>query len=217
MGCPCPMPVTRTQTDHDLSRLEDAVKHDPERAEIIARVRRFKSGWYELAESLTELRRSEKWRKWGHANFDDYCRREMHLRKETVDKLTGSFSFLQKKAPEVLRRDPRDQALPSYPAVDFLRRAEEESGASDDTLSEVRRDVLDEVLPAAQVARRYSEVLFPVDAAEAGEKRRGSLRATAAKLIELLALARDDGAVSKELAADIEEPLSRLVSTLEAN
>jgi hypothetical protein len=213
------MPVTapRTQTDRDLSRLEDAVKHDPERADVIARVRRFKAGWYELAEKLTELKRNEKWRKWGHANFDDYCRRELHLRKETVDKLTGSFSFLQKKAPEVLQRDPRDQPLPSYQAVDFLRRAEEESGASDDTLSEVRRDVLDEALPAAQVARRYREVLFPVDAAEASEKRRGSLRTTAAKLIELLAMAREDGAIPKELVAEIEEPLSRLVSSLEAN
>jgi len=208
----------QTRTDAELAKAEEALRHqDPERAEAIARVRRFKAGWYELASMLTELRKNEKWKRWGHSSFEDYYRRELHLRRETVDKLTGSFTFLQKRAPEVLDRDGSSAPLPSYQSVDFLRRAEEESKAGDDTLSELRGKVFDEAMPLSQLARRYNEVLFPLDPEAQGEKRRTSLRSTAARLIELLAQAREDGAVAAELAAEIEEPLQRLVSKLELN
>ncbi len=208
----------QTRTDADLARSEEALRNqDPERAEAIARVRRFKAGWYELASTLTSLRKSEQWKRWGHSTFEDYYRRELHLRRETVEKLTGSFAFLQKRAPQVLDRDGREGPLPSYQAVDFLRRAEEESGAGDDTLNELRGKVLDEAMPLSQLARRYNEVLFPLNPEAQGEKRRHSLRSTAARLIELLAQAREDGAVAAELAAEIEEPLQRLVSKLELN
>jgi hypothetical protein len=205
----------RTKVDDALAHAEEQHQHDPERAEIIARVRRFKSGWYELAQSLSEMRRSERYKAWGYADFDDYCKRELHLRKETVDKLTGSFSFLRKRAPEVLDRDGRDAPIPSYQAVDFLRRAEEEAQAPEETVREIRRHVLDEGTSLPKISRLYRQVVFPVDESAETEKRRGSLKSTIVKLVELLAMARDDGAVPKELAAEIEEPLSRLAAHLE--
>jgi hypothetical protein len=206
----------RTKVDDALARAEEEHQHDPERSEVIARVRRFKAGWYELAQSLSELRRSERYKSWGYADFDDYCKRELHLRKETVDKLTGSFVFLRKKAPEVLDRDGRDAPIPSYQAVDFLRRAEEEAQAPEDTVREIRRHVLDEGTSLPKISRLYRQVVFPVDESAESEKRRGSLKNTIAKLVEQLALARDDGAVPKDLAAEVEEPLSRLAAHLEA-
>src|SRR5437764_13726750 len=97
--------MPRTRTDDVLAASEIQHAHDPERAELIARVRRFKASWFELGEALTEQKRSEKWRQWGYAAFDDYVKRELHLRADTVDKLTGSFTFLRARAPEVPRRD----------------------------------------------------------------------------------------------------------------
>ena len=100
--------MPRTKTDDVLAASEIQYAHDPERAELIARVRRFKASWFELGEALTEIKRSEGYKKWGHAAFEDYCKKELHLKRETADKLTGSFVFLRAKAPEVLRRDGRD-------------------------------------------------------------------------------------------------------------
>jgi hypothetical protein len=205
----------RTKVDDNLARAEVEHAHDPERSEVIARVRRFKAGWYELAESLSDLRRSERYKQWGYADFDDYCKRELHLRKETVDKLTGSFTFLRKKAPEVLNRDGRESPIPSYQAVDFLRRAEEEAQAPEDTVREIRRHVLDEGTSLPKISRMYRQVVFPVDEAQEGEKRRTSLKSTIEKLVELLALAREEGSVPAPLAAEIEEPLARLAAHLE--
>ena len=204
----------RTQTDDALAAAEAVHAGDPERADMIARVRRFKASWFELGSALTELRRTERYTQWGFSNFEDYCRRELHLKRETADKLTGSYAFLRRAAPEVLQRDGREAPIPSYQAVDFLRRAEEESEAPPETLSEIRRQVLDEGTELPKLSRIYRQVVFPVDADEAADKRRQSLKQTVAKLVELLALAREDKLVPVQLCAEVEEPLSRLASAL---
>jgi hypothetical protein len=188
---------------------------DPERAEMIARARRFKASWFELAESLTQLRRDEAWRRWGFADFESYCKKELHLKPDTVDKLTGSFAFLRARAPEVLRRDGREAPLPTYQAVDFLRRVEEESDAPPDTIREIRRKVLDEGTELPKLSRVYRQVVFPVDEDDARGKKRAQLRQSVDKIVELLALAREEGWVPATLCAEIEEPLQRLQSALQ--
>jgi hypothetical protein len=211
-----PAAKRRTHTDDTLAAAEAAHADDPDRAEMIARVRRFKASWFELGEALTEMKRSEDFKRWGFANFEDYCRRELHLKRETADKLTGSFIFLRSKAPEVLTRDGRNAPIPSYQAVDFLRRAEEESEAPEDTVREIRRRVLDEGTELPRLSRMYREVVFPVDEEEQKDKRKATLKQTIAKLVELLALARDDKSLPADLCAEAEEPLQRLAAALEA-
>ncbi|MDB4964882.1 MAG: hypothetical protein JWN44_571 [Myxococcales bacterium] len=181
---------------------------------MIARVRRFKASWFELGESLTEIKRSEAFKKWGHGSFEDYCKKELHLKRETADKLTGSFAFLRTKAPEVLRRDGRDGPIPSYQAVDFLRRAEEESDAPAEMLTEIRRHVLDEGTPLPKISRIYREAVFPLDPEQQTEKRLTNLSSTINRLVEFLALARADRIVPEQLCAEVEEPLARLAQHL---
>jgi hypothetical protein len=206
--------MLRTKTDDVLAASEIQHSHDPERAELIARVRRFKASWFELGEALTEIKRSEGFKKWGHASFEDYCKKELHLKRETADKLTGSFVFLRAKAPEVLRRDGRDAPIPAYQAVDFLRRAEEESDAPEETLTELRRHVLDEGTPLAKISRIYREAIFPLDTEEQTEKRLAGMSSTINRLMELMAQARADRLVPEALCAEVEEPLARLAAHL---
>jgi hypothetical protein len=205
--------MPRTKTDDVLAASEIQHGHDPERAEMIARVRRFKASWFELGESLTEVKRAEGYKKWGYGSFEDYCKRELHLKRDTADKLTGSFAFLRSRAPEVLRRDGREAPIPSYQSVDFLRRAEE-AEAPEETLTELRRHVLDEGAPLPKIARLYREAVFPLDADEQTEKRLGNLTSTINRLVELLAHARAEKLVPEPLCAEVEEPLSRLAGHL---
>jgi hypothetical protein len=211
-----PRRVPRTHTDDRLAAAEEAHANDPERADMIARVRRFKASWYELGSALTEMRRTDRFKEWGFKDFEDYCRRELHLKRETADKLTGSYAFLRRAAPEVLARDGRDAPIPSYQAVDFWRRAEEddESEATPEVVSEIRRAVLDEGTDLPKLSRIYRQVVFPVGADDQTDKRRQSLKQTVNKLVELLALARDEKLVPPQLCAEVEEPLQRLAAAL---
>jgi hypothetical protein len=205
----------KTESVRTLERAEQLHADDPERADMIARARRFKAGWYELAEALTETRRRERFKAWGFQSFEDYCRRELHLKPDTVAKLTGSFAFLRKRAPEVLARDGRTAPIPSYQAVDFWRRAEEEQLAPAETIEEIRTRVLDEAAPASALSRAYRTVVFPVDDGEEERRRRAALRSTAGKLLDLLGPAREEGMVPRPLADELEEPLARLRDLLE--
>jgi len=202
----------RTKTDAALAEAELTHADDPERAELLRRARRFKASWIELAESLTQAKRNGRWRAWGYESLEAYAKGELHLRQETVDKLTGSYSFLQRQAPAVLQRDGVRQQIPSYRAVDFLRRAEESDLAPRDLVDEIRTRVLDEVKPLTAVSRAYRDVVFPVDEDQQLARERAGLRNVAKRLRELLAASQT---VPRRLSAEVGEALERLLEAID--
>jgi hypothetical protein len=202
----------RTKTDTALADAEAAHADDPERAELLRRARRFKASWIELAEALTSARRGGRWKGWGYESFEAYARGELHLKPETVDKLTGSYSFLQRRAPGVLTRDAVRESVPSYQAVDFLRRAEASEGAPREALGELRRRVLDEGASAATVAREYRDTVFPIDADTKRAREVAAVRNVAKRLRELLGETR---IVPRKLAGELGTTLDRLLQSLE--
>lgn len=207
----------QTNVDRALAALEEKHADDPERAELLRRTRRFKASWLELAEGLAEVKRGKTWERWGYDSFESYTKGELKLRADTVEKLTGSYLFLHKSAPEVLRRDPLDAPLPSYQAIDFLRRAEERA-AEDDTVSDativdIRKKVLDDGVPVATVARLYQDTLFPVPEEQRREKDRHALKSTATKLRDLLS---ETSAVPKGLAKSVSDGLEEILAHLGA-
>lgn len=204
--------MIKTKTDAELEDAERTHSADPERAELIARTRRFKASWLELAEALTHVRKHDTWQRWGFESFEQYAVRELKLRQETVDKLTGSYAFLQKRAPNVLRRDGISENIPSYQAIDFLRRAEEKDGAPADAVVAIRQKVLEENAPFPSVVREYGEVVFPIDEGERDKRDKASLKHAASKLKDMLAKTR---AVPRAIAKDVDEKIDELLAALE--
>lgn len=203
--------MQKTKIDAELAEAERAHSNDPERAELIARTRRFKSSWLELAEALTHVRREGTWQPWGFESFEQYTTRELRLRPETVEKLTGSFAFLQRRAPAVLKRDGVSESIPSYQAVDFLRRAEEKEDAPAEAVVEIRKKVLDEGLPLPSVAREYRDVVFPIDEETKDKRDKAALKQAATKLRDMLAKTHG---VSQRLAGEVGEKLDELIDAL---
>ncbi|MET0592949.1 MAG: hypothetical protein ABW133_09635, partial [Polyangiaceae bacterium] len=152
--------MPKTKVEQALAAAENEHSGDPERAEILRRTRVFKASWIELAEALTESRRRGDFRRWGYDSFEDYTKRELFLKQETVDKLTGSFLFLKKRAPEVLERDGLSRQIPSYQVVDFLRRAETESDAPESTVEQIRKRVFEDGAGLPSVVREFKESVF---------------------------------------------------------
>jgi len=204
--------MIKTKIDAELADAEQTHGNDPERAEIIARTRRFKSSWLELAEALTHVRKNDTWKRWGFESFEQYASRELKMRQETVDKLTGSYAFLQRRAPSVLTRDGVRDAIPSYQAVDFLRRAEEQDGAPEDAVVAIRKKVLDDGLPLPTVSREYRDVVFPIDDDERDKRERAAIRHAATKLKDALASTR---AIARPLANAVTEKVDDLLAALD--
>ena len=203
--------MARTKVDDALADAERSHKDDPERAELIRRARRFKASWLELAEELTSARRRERWRGWGYDSFESYVRSELHLKPETADKLTGSYVYLQRSAPAVLHRDLLTEPVPSYQAVDFLRRAEEGGSADRGTIDELRRRALDEAASAGALAREYGETVFPIEPAMRRARELAGLRNVTVRLRELLS---GTDVVSPKLARSVSSALDKLLEAL---
>jgi hypothetical protein len=203
----------RTKTEAALADAEAAHADDPERADLLRCARRFKASWVELAEALTRIKRSGRWKAWGFDSLEAYAKSELRLRGETVDKLTGSYSFLQRRAPAVLARDGLHESVPSYQAVDFLRRAEASESAPRAAVDEIRRRVLDEGAPAAAVSREFRDVVFPIDDDARRARDVAGVKNVAGRLRELLA---ETKAVPRRLAGEVDAALGRLLGALES-
>ena len=93
------MPTARTKTERLMEETIQAHADDAERVLVLERAKRFKRTWIELAEVLVKVREGETWHRWGFRSFDDYCARELRLKRGTVDKLCASYGFLRVMLP----------------------------------------------------------------------------------------------------------------------
>jgi hypothetical protein len=206
--------MQQTNVDRALAALEEQHADDPERATVLHLSRKFKASWLELGEALSDVKRNKTWERWGYDSFENYAKNELKLRGDTVDKLTGGYMFLHKRAPEVLSRDPLE-SLPTMKAIDYLRRVEEKAAADDSipqaTVLDVRKQILDDNVPVAKVAKLYADTLFPVSENDKRESNRKSIKHTATKLRDLLA---DSSTVSKRLAKTVGEALDELLAEI---
>lgn len=203
----------QTNVDRALAALEEQHADDPDRATMLRLTRRFKASWLELGEALTEVKRAKTWERWGYDSFESYAKNELKMRLDTVEKLTGSYMFLHKRAPEVLRRDPLE-SLPSMKAIDYLRKVEERveeepNTIPEETLVEVRKQILEDNIPVGKVAKLYNDTLFPQSDNQKRESEKKAIKSTATKLRDLLA---DTSAVPKRLASTVGEALDELLS-----
>jgi hypothetical protein len=143
---------------------------DPERLALVQRAQRFKRSWVELAQALAGLRASRSYERWGFADLNEYCAKELSVKPATVDKLLLSLSTVQRHAPEVLERDGVASPIPSLDAVEYFGRAlgtDERPGparrldAPDDVIAELRSAVFDESQGVRELRQRFTPTLHP--------------------------------------------------------
>jgi hypothetical protein len=207
--------VNKTKTEATLEQAIHLHADDPERVAVLERAKRFKRTWIELAEVLVKVRERDSFLRWGFASFDEYCVRELHLRRGTVDKLCASYGFLRANAPRLLAPEPDDvtpRPVPSWQAVDFVARAEERGAIDDETLEEMKRAVFEEGAPAPALSRKYREVAFPVADEERRDRLRAQIVAAARRLADLVAEA--GAPVPRGLAERVEAVAGELVASL---
>lgn len=205
-----------TKTDRQMEDRMHAVASDPVRADTLQKARAFKRTWLELAEALHKANDQKSWEKWGFSDFDAYCRKELHLRSNTVAKLLGSYRFLETSAPRVLERartDHYEAPIPSLATVEFVKRATDEGSADPETLRSIHRVAFDEGAEAPVLSRKFGELAFPQTDRDKKDRLRGQIATVARRLSSLIA---EDGApVSKALAVRVEEVVGELLESIE--
>ena len=213
-----PRTIATTKTDRIMEDAMLAAAGDPERVGAIDKARAFKRSWIELAESLTGIYDRRSYEKWGYASFELYCRKELHLKPATVQKLLGSFRFLQTNAPRVLERSLEPSAsdrpaapVPSMQAVDFVAKAVERGAADETAMREIQSAAFEDGVEAPLLKRRFKEIAFPVS----DDERLGTQIANAARRLAAL-VAEPDAPLDHEMGVMVEETVGRLLDALDA-
>jgi len=121
----------------------------------------FKRSWLELARDLADVEKNRTFKDWGYRTFHAYAQHELHLRKETVQKLLRSYNFLETHEQRLLEDDEeepsRPMPLPSYQALDVLAEARENPYLSERDYKELRDQVFDEDPSPSQIRKLVKE------------------------------------------------------------
>jgi len=205
------MEETATKGNQHIEQLLQQLPPDSERYRVLLSAKRFKSSWVELGESLTRIANTGEFQSWGYTSFEDYCAKEIRIRRQTADKLLLAFRFLEREEPGVLeRKDARP--LPDFRSIDMLRQAREEQAFSPEAYNELRRTVIEEDRSHPTVARQFRDFVQESQPARRGEYRCQGALSAARRLSNALA---ELDAVPPDLERAVQELVGYLEGRLE--
>jgi hypothetical protein len=148
----------RSKGEIAIERIMQELDPASERYQILATAKVFKSSWVELGEKLLQVQRGTLFKEWGYDSFEDYCSREVRIKKPTAEKLTLAYRFLEKEEPAMLARHTELKPIPDYRSFDLLRQAREEARVTDEDYAALRRAVIDEERSLPTVRKQFREL-----------------------------------------------------------
>lgn len=189
------------------------------RYHVLESAKNFKTSWIELGRSLYSVWKDKLYKDWGFATFDAYTAKEIGIKKPTAMKLLRSYYFLEKEEPAYLKNGYSEKAqayqLPSYEAVDLLRKAKDKKALDPEDYSKLKKEIFDDGKDIQAVKRdltsliRQREELAPEDAYK---KRRV---ATLKRIIGSLKALKQEAEISKLLPAQLIREAQELIRKIE--
>jgi hypothetical protein len=155
-----PQTVTQKAEEAMAERLE-SLQPGTKRYDVLVAAIDFKRSWVDLARNLAEVQRAGLFKEWGYRTFEAFAQHELHLRRETAQKLVRSFDFLAEHEAPALEAAQADESrampLPSFQALDVLAEARANPYLAEDDYKEIRDQVFEEDPPPAQVRKLVKE------------------------------------------------------------
>lgn len=150
--------AAKTKGELIIEQLMRELDPSSPRYQVLATARQFKSSWVELGEQLIKVRNQGEFQGWGYDTFDDYCSKEIRIRKETARKLTQAYRYLEQEEPHLISAERRLQPLPDYRAIDLLRQAREEQGFTEEEYNLFRESVIENERSYPTLQKQFREV-----------------------------------------------------------
>lgn len=165
--------------------------------EAVTRARAFKRSWVDMAEALVEIRNQGWHKRWGYETLHGYALEELHIKRSTVDKLTGSYMALEQHVPHVLQWDGVAQSMPDMDAVEYFARAVDPQPAregqpppeppSADVVEQLKQAIFEDQVSSPSLRRRFNPLLHPKPETDPRAELMARIRASAERLEAMLA------------------------------
>ncbi len=139
------------------------------RQTVLLAAKRFKSSWVEFGKLLTKVRNEALFEQWGYESFEAYCFSELRIRKATADKLTKSYSFLDRHEPKAMEREDIAESAPPWDVVSVLAEAEDRGQLSNQEYKSIRDSIWSPEKSTSELKRELVEQ-FPAPSTPKSDK-----------------------------------------------
>ena len=195
------------------------------RVHLAAHAKDFKLSWVLLGQGLYSVWRDKLYTAWGFDKFEDYCVRELGLKKPLALKLVKTYFFVEQDEPMYLKKEFSESreasVVPGYESLDVLRRARGHKELTREDYTKLRKDIFEKGKDAAIVRKDLTTIIKErkkIDPDQAREDRHEqSIRRLVAALrsfkkdMETLKLAQPD------IIKETESLLKRLLEAEKSN
>ena len=171
------------------------------RMQVVSQARAFKRSWVDMAEALNGVRQRGMFRKWGYETIQGYALEELNIKPSTTDKLTFSYTAMEKHVPQVLSWDGVAQQMPEMEAVDYFARAVDPrpkkqgdpvpEPPEEDVVDQLKAAIFEEQVSTPSLRRRFNPVLNPKDETDVRLEQLQKVRAGARRLEALVTSVED--------------------------
>ncbi|MDD4957306.1 MAG: hypothetical protein PHH49_07290 [Candidatus Omnitrophica bacterium] len=210
----------KTKAIERIERQMEDIDEGSIRYKVLDCARRFKSSWMELGQTLFSVWKDKLYKEWGYSEFDTYVLKEIGIRGQTAGKLIRSYSFLEREEPAYLvhrKEDGADTAkMPTYEAVDVLRRAKLNKNIDVEDYRKIRENVLENGKEAADVRKELSVIIRKNEELEPEEARKKKREIIVKRFVNTLKSVRKEIRMYKMLPDDILREAEKLIEKIES-
>lgn len=128
---------------------------------VILAAKRFKSSWVEFGKLLAQVRHEAKHEEWGYPNFETYCLAELRIKKQTAEKLTRNYGFLEKHEPQVMKTPELAEAAPAFEVVEVLAQAEDRGVLTASEYKSIRDSIWNQEKETGELKKELVEKFPP--------------------------------------------------------
>ncbi|MGB3241234.1 MAG: hypothetical protein WBB66_00050 [Candidatus Omnitrophota bacterium] len=213
------MSEIRTKAIDSIEKKMDQMNADELRYQVLKGAKNFKSSWIGLGQILYTVWKDKLYKDWGFTEFESYVSKEIGIRKGTAFKLLRSYSFLEKDSPRYLTKDYNEGAeareVPTYEAVDVLRKASNNKKLDREDYAKVKKYVLESGKDAGEVKKDLTQMIKQQEELDPAEERKKKRTLVLKRFVGVLKSIRNEIKVSRVLPEKVVKDIDKLISELE--
>jgi hypothetical protein len=189
------------------------------RAHIAQHAKNFKLSWVQLGQGLYSVWRDKLYISWGFEKFEDYCVRELGLKKPLALKLVKTYFFVEQDEPVYLKKEfaeNRETAvIPGYESLDVLRLARARKELTREDYTKLRKDIFEKGREASLVRKDLTAIIKERKKIDPEQAREARHEQSVRRLMAALRSFRKDMETLKLAEPDIIEEAEELLKRLE--
>ena len=210
------MPEHKPKSIQNLEAKMESLDINSLRYHILESAKNFKTSWIELGRSLYSVWKDKLYKDWGFSTFDLYTAKEIGIKKPTAMKLLRSYYFLEKEEPAYLENEHTETAkLPSYEAVDLLRKAKIKKTLDSQGYSKLKKEIFEDGKDVQAVKRDLTSLIRQREELEPEEAYKKRRTATLRRFIGSLKALKQEAEISKLLPMPLIKEAQELIRKIE--